>query len=117
MRFNVIRRGNPDPESNKLTLSRRLWLDFDGGGYTTRDRINGTINRSWRLDSSQDLQLGQVVVDGQPRLITRRSVDGPEGVELRRAQVNLVAEARMLRSIDNFLQSVGRTISKVSRQH
>ena len=100
--FAVIRRGDPEPEPNKFALVRELWLDFDGRGYTTQDRINGTITRDWRLDSGSELQLGQVVVDGQPRFITRRENDGPHGVELRRHRVNLVADARMERGRDEF---------------
>ncbi len=100
--FTVIRRGDPEPEPNKFTLKRQLWLDFDGRGYTTQDQIDGTITRDWRLDSGEDLQLGQVIVDGQPRFITRRENNGPHGVELRRHRVNLVADARMDRGHDNF---------------
>jgi len=43
--FTVIRRGNPEPVPNKFTLERQLWLDFDGRGYTTQDRIDGTMTR------------------------------------------------------------------------
>ena len=105
IKFGIIRRGDPEPEPNKFGLGRRLWLDFDGAGYTTEDRIDGTLTRDWRLDSGPDLHLGQVVVDGQPRFITRLKGDGPHGVELRRHQVNLVADARMERGDDEFAAS------------
>ena len=98
MRLNIIRRGDPDPEPDKYNLSRQIWLDFDGAGLTTQDYISGTISRRWRLESGPDLHLGQVVVDGEPRFISRREADGADSVELRRAQVNIVAEARMDRS-------------------
>lgn len=97
MRFTVVRRGDPEPEPDKLTLARQLWLDFDGGGYSVEDRIGGTITRNWRLDSSTGLELGQVVVDGKPRFITRLGSAGADGVEVRRGRVNLVADARMVR--------------------
>ena len=45
MKFNVIRRGDPEPEPDALTLQRNLWLDFDGGGYTIQDQVNGTMTR------------------------------------------------------------------------
>ncbi|MCK4493086.1 MAG: hypothetical protein KAU26_03465, partial [Methylococcales bacterium] len=32
MKFNIIQRGDPEPEPNKLQLQRELWLDFDGKG-------------------------------------------------------------------------------------
>ena len=43
MTFNVIRRGDPDPEPDKLSLSRNLWLDFEGSGYTINDNISGSM--------------------------------------------------------------------------
>ncbi|MDD1606679.1 MAG: hypothetical protein LUP96_08310, partial [Methylococcaceae bacterium] len=39
MSFKVIRRGDPEPEPNQLNLTRKLWLDFDGSGYTVNDII------------------------------------------------------------------------------
>ncbi|MFT4560916.1 MAG: hypothetical protein ACI9BW_000654 [Gammaproteobacteria bacterium] len=101
MRLNVIRRGNPEPEPDKYNLSRQIWLDFDGGGFTTQDHISGTVSRRWRLDSRPELRLGQVVVDGQPRFISLRESDAAaHGVELRRARVDIVAEARLDRSAE-----------------
>ncbi len=54
LRFVEIRRGDPEPEPDKLALSRSLWLDFGGAGYTTQDRVEGTITRNWRLDSGPE---------------------------------------------------------------
>src|SRR5579862_7408540 len=34
-------RGDAVPPPDQLTLSRRLWLDFDGGGFTAEDTLNG----------------------------------------------------------------------------
>lgn len=89
------RRGDADPEPDRLTLSRDLWLDFDGGGYSVRDRIGGDLTRRWRLESTPALALGQVQVGGSPVLIDRLGEQGAPGVEVRRGQLDLVADGRM----------------------
>lgn len=92
--FEVLRRGDPDPNPDQLRLQRTLWLDFDGGGYTLRDAIGGSVTRSWRLEADPELQLGQVALDGQPQVITRLSGAAGAGVEIRRGALNLVADSR-----------------------
>ena len=102
MQLVVTRRGDPEPEPDKLRLTRELWLDFDGSGYTTHDHIAGRITRNWRLDSGADLDLGQVVIHGEPQFITRLGPDGRAGVEVRRGQVDLRADGRMGGDIERF---------------
>jgi hypothetical protein len=90
-----VRRGDPDPEPDRLSLARSLWLDFDGTGYSVQDRVVGQVTRSWRLEAGEPLGLGQVSVDGQPQLITRAPGSEGVGVELRRGGLNLVADSRI----------------------
>ena len=66
----LVRRGDPEPEPDRLILKRDLWLDFDGGGYTVADAITGTMTRGWRLTAGEQLALGRVAQDGVPQLIT-----------------------------------------------
>jgi hypothetical protein len=40
MALKLIRRGDPEPEPNQLTVNRKLWVDFDGAGYTINDTIS-----------------------------------------------------------------------------
>lgn len=94
MRFLVNRRGDPQPEPDRLSLERRLWLDFDGNGYTFSDRIGGSMTAGWRLDLNAPMQLGRVAVDGQPQLITRAQGSGNSGVEVRRGALDLSADGR-----------------------
>src|SRR5690606_9439913 len=65
------RRGDADATPDQLTLTRTLWLDFDGGGYTMHDRIGGALTRAWRLDMAAPTVLGRVAVDGHDQFITR----------------------------------------------
>lgn len=95
MNLRVIRRGDPEPEPDSLTLHRRIWLDFDGGGYTVNDMIGGRMTRDWRLNVRPGVDLGRVAIDGQPQTITREDETGAVGVEVRRGAVNLSADSRI----------------------
>ncbi|MBM4257244.1 MAG: hypothetical protein FJ147_15260 [Deltaproteobacteria bacterium] len=89
------KRGDPEPAPDQLTLQRQWWLDFDGRGYTVQDSIAGTMTRGWRLDLLAPGSLGRVAVDGQEQFITKSEQNGQAGVELRRGQVQLVADSRL----------------------
>ncbi len=94
-RIVVKRRGDPKPDADRLRLTRTLWLDFDGGGYTVNDQIGGQLSASWRLEAEPVLDLGRVAVDGESWFITRRTGSERKGVELRRGDLNLSADARV----------------------
>jgi hypothetical protein len=89
-----LRRGEPEPPPNELRLSRELWPDLDGRGWTVRDTFAGTMRRGWRLDAQAPLELGRVAVDGDGQVVTV-DADGAAGVELRAGNVNLVADSRV----------------------
>lgn len=92
--FSVRRRGDPDPEPNRLALERTLWLDFTGEGFTVRDNISGTMTQGWRLDAQPGMALGQVMIDGIPQFITRVAGHQSEGVEVRHGILSLQADSR-----------------------
>lgn len=89
------RRGDSDPAPDQLTLYRRLWLDFDGTGYTIQDALSGTMNRSYRLEMNPPVQLGRVAVDGQDQFITSLDGDKRSGVEIRQGQLRVSADSRL----------------------
>ena len=91
----VVRRGDPEPEPDRLILERDLWLDFDGGGYTVADAITGTMTRGWRLTAGEQLALGRVAQDGVPQLITTLPGSRRPGVEVRRGTLDLDARSRL----------------------
>ncbi len=82
-----------NPSHTRLELKRRLWLDFTGLGLTSADYITGTLDVPGRLNAQPETEVGRVMVNGQPRLVTY-SAQGDAGVELRQAQVNLEAISR-----------------------
>jgi len=106
LNFNVRRHGDPVPEPNRLKISREAWLDFNGGGYTIRDRISGSMTSGWRLDTLPEYKLGRVLLHGQPQFITRLDEDAGAGVEVRRGQIDLVSDGRLQTPVDR-LDAVG----------
>ncbi len=95
MNFKVIRRGDPEPEPNQLNLTRKLWLDFDGSGYTVNDTISGKMTSGWRLNSLPETKLGKVALNGSSQLITKQGETNKEGVEVRNGSLLLEADSRI----------------------
>ncbi|MDD5461127.1 MAG: hypothetical protein PHG00_05785 [Methylococcales bacterium] len=100
MGFKVIRRGDPEPEPNQLSIARKLWLDFDGKGYTANDTINGEMTRGWRLNALPETRLGKVTLDGNNQLITRQAGTDKQGIEVRKGRLMLNADSRIAGDID-----------------
>lgn len=87
-------------EANALTLSRRLWLDFDGQGYSSADQVQGRMNGGWRLEMLPPFTLEAARIQdpdsGTPRYLalSRRAEGEPVGVELRRPSLQLQVAGR-----------------------
>jgi len=95
LRIEEKQRGDADPAPDQLTIDRRLWLDFNGGGWTIRDHIGGSFVRSWRLEMPAPAILGRVSIDAVDQVITRRAVDAPPGFEIRQGQASVEADSRI----------------------
>ncbi|MEK7858096.1 MAG: hypothetical protein AAB320_03060 [Elusimicrobiota bacterium] len=88
-------RGDADPESDRLGLMRRLWLDFDGRGLSVQDSLSGRLSRSWRLEMGPETQLGRAASDGRDQFLTSLKPGGPAGIEVRQGQVSVQADSRI----------------------
>jgi hypothetical protein len=95
IQFKEVRRGDPDPVPDQLHLFRRWWLDFDGGGFTLHDKIEGQLSRQWYLAVNSPVDLGRVAIDGKDQVITAQGSDGKSGVELRKGALQLQSDARL----------------------
>lgn len=96
LQFVEKQRGDPNPQPGRLSLQRRLWLDFDGHGYTVQDTVRGQLNDQWRLGTAAPLHLGSVQLDGEPQPITTLGAGADtQGVEVRHGALNLVAASRI----------------------
>lgn len=113
LKLTTRQRGDADPAPDRLELEKTLWLDFDGGGYTVQDRLFGTVSRSARLEVLPPVQLGRVAIDGQEQFITR--LEGtPEGVEIRRGRIELIADSRLEPESIGELPAVGWQLSPIA---
>ena len=96
---NVVERSRNDAaQANRLHLARDLWLDFDGGGFTARDRVSGSMSSRWRLDMGAPYVMTMASIDEDNLLVTQGAEPELQGVELRAANVNLTTTARLARN-------------------
>lgn len=116
MAFETIKRGNPEPPPNQLSLSRTLWLDSDGSGMTIQDAISGTVQQKPRLEMQEPAELGRMVINGQDQLITRLSMSEPAGVEVRQGQINGMAVSRLEGTMTFPAGGWGQSIQNLSAQ-
>lgn len=93
--FDERRRGDSDPQPDRLNLSRVFWLDYDGDGLTVQDTLSGELHRAWRLEMAPRTALGRASIHGRDQFITALKKDGPSGIEIRQGSVDLVADSRV----------------------
>jgi hypothetical protein len=79
---------------NELSLSRTMWLDFDGDGFVVSDDIGGTMRTGWRLDMAPPYALLNASEAGENLLITEGDAEGESGIELRRLDVEVESLGR-----------------------
>jgi hypothetical protein len=92
--FDEKRRGDEAPPPDQLSLSRTLWLDFDGTGYSVKDSLTGTLNRESRLTMAAPTVLGRVSIAGRDQFITK--MNGSQvGVEIRQGELSVDADSRI----------------------
>lgn len=94
LKFEELRRGQPEAPANELTLGREFWLDQSGEGFTVRDVFSGTMNRDWRLDLLAPGSLGHASLNDEDLVITEGKT-GNTGIEVRSNNCGLVAESRL----------------------
>lgn len=107
MRLAELRRGDPQPSPNQLSLDRHFWLDFEGDGFTVRDGFTGMLSRDWRLTANPELQLGSLSLNGAPQVITR--LDSRQGVEVRSGRLDASALSRLGNDSGRHLRALSAT--------
>ena len=91
--FEEIRRGEPQPPPDQISLHRNIWLDGDGQGLTFRDTFSGTMHEGWRLNMLAPGELGHASTYAGDVLVTEGE-QGLSGVELRESAIRLEADSR-----------------------
>ena len=109
-----IQRGLKQVPMNKLKLSRNLWLDLDGRGFVSLDRLSGDMSGRSRFNYAQTGVLGRVELlanqhnsKNTPLLITTDPQSKKDGVEIRGYSQVLHAEARVEQPYHKPLAAVG----------
>lgn len=116
LRLSTRQRGEVAPAPERLSLERTLWLDFAGNGYTVRDRLSGNLDAT-RLDTTPELRLGRVAINGEDQFITTQSDTETTGVEVRQLnKLELVADSRLEPAAISDLPAVGWRIAPQSIQ-
>jgi hypothetical protein len=93
---NLVERSRNDASNeNRLSLQRNLWLDFDGGGFTAQDRVQGQMRSEWRLDMAVPYTMTMASIDEENLLVTDGLAAGLQGVELRELELRLESTARL----------------------
>jgi hypothetical protein len=88
-------RGLENTDDNRLTLNRRVWLDFERGGLTAIDTIAGNMRRQWRLEMTGPYKLERALDNGEPLLVTRNADNSDAGLEVRTPNLILVTTSRI----------------------
>ena len=110
-------RGDTGAQPDQLTLTRSLWLDFDGDGFSAIDHLAGTLQHPRRLDAVAPWQLRRASQGDTPLLVSRGD-KGAAGVELRQQALDLTAGLHLSAAAGRFpsagwsvpLESVDATV-------
>lgn len=92
--FETLRRGEPGPVPDEVSVKRTLWLDFDGKGVTARDQLGGKVSSRWSLAMTAPGELGRAALSGRDQPVVLIGKEGLRGVEVREAALNMTAESR-----------------------
>ena len=111
LEFSVQQRGTPNPQPNRFSIHRDLWLTFDGTGYVVRDALDADVNHASRL--SANYALGRVSVNGSNELINSLNGSAP-GIELQAGSYNINSLSRVNR--DDITSATGWQVNSDSLQ-
>ena len=85
-------------DANRMQLSRELWLDFDGAGYTVQDHLSGRMRQGFRLDLAPPYALLSASERAEPLLVTAAESGEARGFEVRYPTLNVDASSRLPRA-------------------
>ena len=89
------RRGDAEPAPDELTLVRRWYLDFDGGGATVSDQLSGRVHARKRLEMAPGTELGRASVNGTDQFLTQLAEGAKAGVQVSPGDVTIEADSRV----------------------
>jgi hypothetical protein len=89
------RRGDAEPAPDELSLGRRWYLDFDGGGATVSDHLEGRIHARSRVEMGEGTELGRASVNGTDQFLTKLAGSEKVGVQVSPGHVAIDADSRV----------------------
>jgi hypothetical protein len=95
LRFVEKRRGAEGLAADRISLRRTWHLDFDGGGATVADQLEGELRSATRLEMGLATALGRAAVNGVDQLVTKRPELTLLGVEVPLGPVQVEADSRV----------------------
>ncbi|NCC25701.1 MAG: hypothetical protein EOM25_10985, partial [Deltaproteobacteria bacterium] len=108
-------RGAADPGPARLSVTRSLWLDFDGQGLTARDSITAAMGRDQSLAMIPPGQLERTVLNGEDQPVVLLGNAAMSGIVVRARSVELTAESRWPWPVDELpCSGWDRTVSRLS---
>lgn len=111
LQLNELRRGEPTPAPNEIVVVRHARLSLDGDDLVIRDRLDGTLHESGRLDVVAPAQLGRAALDGEDQVVSL-DPSGSAGVEVRSGVLALEADLELPRR--GALRAVGWQLDAAS---
>ncbi len=94
IKLDEVRRGMLKPGENSLNISRNLWVDLKGQGFTAVDTISGQMNKNFRLNALPETKLGRADSQGKPQLITQDPKSKAWGLEIDKRNFSLQTVSR-----------------------
>ncbi|MEE4246726.1 MAG: hypothetical protein V2I33_15045, partial [Kangiellaceae bacterium] len=92
-------RGMPTENTDRISLQRNIWLDFNGEHWRFEDQLKGEVRHNWRLDMEAPYRLEYAKEDGEPLLIT--SHNDQQGIEIRYPLLNVTGGGE-IDNVDNL---------------
>lgn len=98
LRFAELRRGEPQPPPDEVSVARTFWLAERGDRFTARDRLQGVLHQGGRLEALPPAELGRAAFlaeagEATDQVITRSPEGGAAGVEVRSGRLDLEADS------------------------
>lgn len=91
--FEELRRGEPEPPPDEVSVTRTFWLALAGDRFTARDQMSGTLQQGGRLEILAPAQLGRAALGGADQVISSSPTGGGAGVEVRSGALTFEADA------------------------
>ncbi|MES2823128.1 MAG: hypothetical protein V4732_05990 [Pseudomonadota bacterium] len=93
-----LQRGVNKDAASELTLTKEIWLSFNGKEFIIQDQLSGTTQNT-RLETISPYELTTATIDEKPQLITHLANSKNPGAEIRTHKINLSGVSHLPRNL------------------